>query len=614
VIFDTVAKWLNRCQCVGTRTGKFYPSRLISLERLKALYESEHDGGELLVREHPDVEVNIVETKGWADGTAPRPGGSGGSGGNTEYVTLSHCWGDSVSVNHRLSSTNYDAFRKGILIGGMPKTFRDAIYFAAKLKNVGYIWIDSLCIMQGGDGEDWLVQSADMDRVYSETYLNLSATASPNSGGGLFKSHSPGTLSREQITLNIRGLPGAYVGKTPTRVSSGTIDLTHELPNEEDRPYLRPCTIHHAFSWDDSVDKAPVNTRAWVLQERLMSPRVLHFCRDQIAWECLNSEKCDRLVADDGQPHGLLNFQITRRDTDERMRLSSSHIDGMEEQDALLHWAQIVEAYSKTNLTQPKDKLIALSGMAKTMSKKINRQYVAGLWNVHLASQLLWRVEPLFDRSDRTFSHPATAPKDYRAPSFSWAALDAIDHGIVYGDTTERDMLIKIENVEVNLVDRSNAYGLIDPDPTKRACLTICGKLRAARLFSIENGRYAWELTGRGTLDFERHRNVYLDCPSRDNDCIDNPDAKVFVVPAMMARNIASSEGAHLFCLILRLEPGSKAFSRIGITKLMHNFDTRAMGASGEEGCAILEAWPSDVNMPHAGWNSETGEHLIRLI
>lgn len=629
-MFATAGQWLKRCRCARTQPHNFYPSRLISLEQLKK-FQDERE--EPFIKEHPETKVYLVDTRHWLDESGEKPGYSEE---NKEYVTLSHCWGDKVNSDSRLRVDNLDDFSdrtKGIPFCSMPKTFKDAILFAAKLENVGYIWIDSLCIIQDGDdGKDWLQQSAEMDRVYSETYLNLSATASSNSEGGLFRWRNPDTLIREDVILNTRGLPGAYPEHGYKRVNSYTVATMDNTFDKSDGPYLRPCTILDAGLWIDRVDKGPVNRRAWVLQERLMSPRVLHFCQDQIAWECLGSTRCNGFNAVEEQPGGLSNFQLTSRGIVKGMRLKDLNIDGMDEQNALQHWAQIVEAYSKTNLTWPTDKLIALSGMAKMMSRKIDRQYVAGLWGIHLESQLLWRVEPLFNHSDRTFSHPAKSPSGYRAPSFSWAALDAIDHGIVYGNITGEGMLIKVQKVEVTPHVEENPYGLISSDPAKRARVFLKGKLRAAWLFKREKGRYAWKLTtSRDKLKFEEHRNVYLDCPERDQECIDNQNAPVYVVPAAEVRDSAAPGITHLWCLILKPESGKGVFSRIGTTKLTHYLDKKAMGPPKKPGamdvlpkemdvlpeeteCAILKAYPEHIDMPHDGWDGETGEHSICLI
>jgi hypothetical protein len=58
--------------------------------------------------------------------------------------------------------------------------------------------------------------------------------------------------------------------------------------------------------------------------------------------------------------------------------------------------------------------LPAFSGMASNMIKQIKSDYLAGLWRDHLTHDLFWQAI-------RTIPKPAK----YRAPSWSWAALDA---------------------------------------------------------------------------------------------------------------------------------------------------------------------------------------------
>lgn len=36
------------------------------------------------------------------------------------------------------------------------------------------------------------------------------------------------------------------------------------------------------YAWWPGFEHSPLNVRAWVLRERLLSPRVLHFARDQL--------------------------------------------------------------------------------------------------------------------------------------------------------------------------------------------------------------------------------------------------------------------------------------------------------------------------------------------
>jgi hypothetical protein len=354
-----------------------------------------------------DTKIRLMETTEWPNQRPPN---------NVRYVRLSHCWGQGVTSQHKLTSSNIEAMKTGIQLNSLPKSFQDAITFAARLPQVGYIWIDSLCIKQGlEDQSDWLKQSATMYKVYSETFLNISATHAADSQGGLFRPRPPELLLEDEITLNIEGLPGAHpprpkhlspenavqaaeplgpstgrkflhvlatywlvhkvfmflrllhnglntsleldtvpsfdsqttgsirkcnevddprrvdivAGITGTRRSgsmlavintlkrSGTGSGLHILgksgtgTNEDsdtapaEHHNLKRCTILDASFWFNRVDNAPVNKRGWVLQERLMAPRVLHFCHDQIAWECCGFD------AAEGQPEGMPNFQLT---------------------------------------------------------------------------------------------------------------------------------------------------------------------------------------------------------------------------------------------------------------------------------------------------------------
>jgi len=631
------------------------------------------------------------------------------------YVTLSHCWGNLPQAQRvKLSSENVEEFKRGIRLDSLPKSFRHAMLFAARLPEVGYIWIDSLCIKQG-DVTDWLEQSASMGEIYKNAYLNLSATAAINSEQGLFAERSPETLIEDEVILNIAGLPGATsVPSSPWRPSQNakksvlqilgafwpirwlmrylprrmymqamtlpivknqstnarlgskgflTIQSSRQPPHNwldagisEDTKGkdLRRCTILDLSFWEYRVDKAPVNKRGWVLQERLMAPRVLHFCRDQVAWECREFE------AAEGQPVGMPNYQLTMGGIRAGSRLKglnpqkdgrwlrNMRLQGYKDPDPELPgiyafelWRRIVEEYSMTAVTNPGDKLIALSGMARFMSQQIEKapeaadvrnvgtagsgksqrelpkctQYVAGLWVLYLASQLLWYVEPTFRRVDGgKLEHLTTAPSDYRAPSFSWAAIDAQDgNGITYGEVTDKEILITVVKASVTPRLPSDEYGMLEG-----AYIILHAKLRKANLFRKGKDRFGWCLVGREKLDEDEHTDVYLDCPARDGTGLDNKgilgrDAGVFVVPAAHTDRKASPKSKYLTCLILRLDktrPAGPVFHRIGLTKLSPYGDHRALDDN-----EILKPYDSDVNMvKDVEYNPKTGMHRICLV
>lgn len=71
----------------------------------------------------------------------------------SRYLALSHCWGlQSAHPVPRTVKDNYEEHRAEITFTKLPKTFQDTIVFARKL-HIPYVWIDSLCIIQGDAGE-----------------------------------------------------------------------------------------------------------------------------------------------------------------------------------------------------------------------------------------------------------------------------------------------------------------------------------------------------------------------------------------------------------------------------------------------------------------------------
>lgn len=164
-----VADWLKTCTkshpaCknpnatarLRDRTPTWYPTRLLDLGTQSG------DGGNA---------VKLIETSE----TMP----------NGPYLTLSHCWGNG-NPNLTTSKNIQDLKAE---INCLPKTFEDAVLVARRLQ-VRYLWIDSLCILQGGGG-GWATGSGLMSKVYQNALCNIAAAASINSTTGLFFERTP---------------------------------------------------------------------------------------------------------------------------------------------------------------------------------------------------------------------------------------------------------------------------------------------------------------------------------------------------------------------------------------------------------------------------------------
>lgn len=469
------------------------------------------------------------------------------------YATLSHCWGQVRLLT--LRKDNLTKFQEGIDLNNLPETFRQAIDFARRLrKDIRYIWIDALCIVQD-DKEDWEKESVKMYDVYRNSFCNLSATAATDGSNGIHTRRDPRRLWEDEINLNTDGMPRPLEEVQNTRL----------LGIE---PLIRRCTVQDASFWSRLVDDAPVNRRAWVLQERLLAPRVLHFCGNQIAWECRH------LDAAESFPHGSSSLAIESGDVVDRERLKQSLpqeygprplIPDSAELSLAAHeyWKRIVERYSTTSITKDTDRLIALAGIAELISKQIGRNvlYVAGLWEKWLASQLLWRVKPEYQDDTPLYPQRRPRPEDYCAPSFSWAAVKA-PQGIKCGETVrEDDLYISVDNIHLSPVSDEGRFGQVGPD----CYIEITGILHGIEVLRKRKKgrvRYRWRLLTGSSSQTKELSNLYLDSPADDETHIVGREAQVLCVPAH--KNHENS----ITCLILQRVHGGTApdhFRRVGL-------------------------------------------------
>jgi hypothetical protein len=217
-----------------------------------------------------------------------------------QYTCLSHCWGTLQLLKTQTHSIK--KHRQTIPWDVLPRTFKHAIELTRRL-GIKHIWIDSLCILQD-DEQDWALESAKMASIYSNAYLTLAATNSKDADGGL----------------------------------SHTIEVPFEFVLQ---PFKKSIFVTPATHQGSS----PLLLRGWVLQERLLSPRVVHFNNDELAWECNSITDCEC-----GQDHPLG--------------------DGTTFTDKPPLWRTIVEQFSHLLLTKPEDKLPALSGVPQSFRSR----------------------------------------------------------------------------------------------------------------------------------------------------------------------------------------------------------------------------------------------------
>jgi hypothetical protein len=157
-----------------------------------------------------------------------------------------HRWGADTACALR---NNVEFLLPGLDFEQLPKNFQDAIT-TTRLLGIRYLWIDSLCIIQD-DEEDWLRESVNMEKVYSSAYVTIAATSSKSDEGFLHRSPT-------------------YFARLPDSVELRQAAFLSRMEGDFER----------------DVEKGELNQRAWVLQERFLSPRIIHFASAQTYWEC----------------------------------------------------------------------------------------------------------------------------------------------------------------------------------------------------------------------------------------------------------------------------------------------------------------------------------------
>jgi hypothetical protein len=180
------------------------------------------------------------------------------------YIALSHCWGRlSDEEKKRFCTTQANIVRRlrGFGLSELPQSFQDAVKVTREL-GVLYLWIDSLCIIQDGDhGQDWSRESSQMEHIFSNAYCTIAATAAAHSDDGFLQRRT--------------GFESIHVQDASGRQFYINSDVD---------------------DFDNDVEKALLNTRAWVMQEGVLARRTIHFSAKQTYWECGEGIYCENLT------------------------------------------------------------------------------------------------------------------------------------------------------------------------------------------------------------------------------------------------------------------------------------------------------------------------------
>lgn len=241
---SVLAGWLHNCnrehECMPLHGDSFLPTRLLDVEFAAARCRL------------------ICDTS-----TLSR---------TSRYLALSHRWGThpDPSLADKIVcayESNMQCLERGFDDSEFPPLYQDAIAIARQL-GVGYLWIDSLCIVQAepgnpedkDKGQDFLREAGKMELVFSSAYVTIAATCA--------------------------GSPAEHFLKGRPERQFATI------PTDRGPYYL--AEVIDKFSED--VDQSELNSRGWVFQERALSRRTIYFAENQTYWECGKGIRCETLT------------------------------------------------------------------------------------------------------------------------------------------------------------------------------------------------------------------------------------------------------------------------------------------------------------------------------
>ncbi|KAH7044518.1 heterokaryon incompatibility protein-domain-containing protein [Macrophomina phaseolina] len=337
-----------------------------------------------------------------------------------KYAALSYCWGSYRRI--MLTEATFSSMLLGVPLLELPKTYQDAVTICIHL-GIEYLWIDSLCILQDSSS-DWDEQAAEMASIYEHAYITIAASHARDAEEGILVERR---RSSKRIPRTEEGTAQMFVRRS---IRGSEMETLHELYTHKDLYMDSLKRNMHA----DTL--CPLMTRAWPMQERFLSTRIVHFTPLAMIFECREGQICE--CCDKGS-RGLATLGVP---LSRALLTYFSQELGPDDCGLQMSWYHAVAAYSSLGMTKPEDKLPAFSGLAKhfkdnawptSAARKLwnhvwssagglveSPAYYAGLWSSFLPLDLLW--------STRGSDPAASRPSNYAAPSWSWASVAGTIH------------------------------------------------------------------------------------------------------------------------------------------------------------------------------------------
>lgn len=509
--FDLARGWFQTCladhkTCPKPSLG-FMPKRVISI--------SQNQSG---------FSLRLLETEGLRD----------------MYCALSYCWGGDQKT--RATKETLPQLKEDIAFNKLPATLQDAVTTTHGL-GIRYLFVDSLCILQD-DEEDIHTQIAQMSEIYSEAAVTILASRA--------KGVDFNFLHKRQHSL------------PSSRLKDDRYNMSLRCPNGE----LGSVVVLSGYS-SGKESSGPLDSRAWALQENLLSARTLDYEDGHTTWRCSTMNSLTDGWLSTSEFLQRLGFALVPEALRPRSAVKATdeieHRD--ERQELFRQWLSLVDHYTRLELSFTSDKLPAISAIAGRMGSALGDKYLAGIWKSRLTQDLLWDVRQ---------RHPR--PKSFRAPSWSWAAVDGGPSRI----STDNDSFsLEVLECHTELKSPAAPYGAV-----KSGHLVLRGRLRRVVLSGIK-GR-VWTPVGKSAPAKVKLANLFhivepglkgaeawipMSFDAVEQEFQDNADMDI----AML--EVCEHESGPCYGLVLR-PVGPQRFSRLGVFGYLYGPEYLDQGSS----------------------------------
>ncbi|KAK2601088.1 hypothetical protein N8I77_010560 [Diaporthe amygdali] len=274
------------------------------------------------------------------------------------YAALSYCWGQDQVLKTTLA--NKLIMEAGVPVSLLPKTIQDAIRLTREMR-INLLWVDSLCLVQDDEGE-LAEEIANMQHYYGNSCITISAATAKSCSEGFLRDEPELHTSEDDI-----------LGPFYFPVDLGIPEKHGQL-----KLVIRSSRVE------------AIDSRAWTLQEGLLSRRLVSFGFRIVRWSCQT------------ESHGTYHHTHLRDSLRNFRNGIPYQPDGSYDTKwgRLKLWSTLIENYTARDLSNEQDRLPAISGIASILCQSQAKGIVGPLWD----------PRPRLSRGDADFHCPQEVP------------------------------------------------------------------------------------------------------------------------------------------------------------------------------------------------------------